>query len=398
MTIRILHVIPGLGHGGAEHQLLMNIEHLDSAKFESHVYNLHDRTILAPALEEAGAKVHSGVVSGRLAAPRRLWKLTRLVRELKPDLIHTSNVVGEMYGGLAGRMTGVPVVGTLTNTSDRAVRLADNPHLNSFKLNTVGFLRRQLVRRTHRRHIAISKHVGESAIKELGIRPDRISVIYRGIDSKQSEADSNDIAELRRELGLDDGAHVILTVGRLVPQKGQRYLVDAMPAVIEQYPGSVLLIVGIGFLEEKLKSQVSELGLEKHVRFLGRREDVPALMQLADTFVFPSLFEGLGVSLLEACDSGTAIVATNTGPIPEIIRHGETGLLVPPADHESLAAAILELMDDSELGARLAEAAANRVRREFTIDRAAGMLSDFYETTIGHSANGLHETGLSEAR
>ncbi len=399
MTYRILHVIPGLGHGGAEHQLLMNVERLEREKFENHICHLYPRTILAPALQEARATVHSGAASGPLGTPLRLWKLVRLIREIKPDLIHTSNVLGEMYGGIAGRLTGVPVVGTLTNTSDREVRLTDNPHLNSFKLRTVGYFRRQLVRRTHARHIAISNHVAESATSELGVDPERISVIYRGVDSDavqpaESGATSTGI---REELSLDSASPLILSVGRLVPQKGQRYLIEAMPAIRDRHPDAVLLLIGIGFLEEKLRNLADELDLQDSVRFLGRREDVPALLQAADIFVFPSLFEGLGVSLLEASGSGTPVIGTNTGPIPEIIRDGETGLLVPPADAEAIANAVSQLADDEDLRMRLGTAARDRVSKNFTIDQAVTMLEEFYETVIEGRSDSLQQPGLNEA-
>ena len=111
---RILHVVPGLGHGGAEHQLLMNIEKLDGSRFESHVVHLYPRTQLAPLIEAAGARVHSVASSGPFGTAQRIFKLARLIRRLDIDLVHTSNVDGELHGGIAGRMTGVPS-GTLTN-------------------------------------------------------------------------------------------------------------------------------------------------------------------------------------------------------------------------------------------------------------------------------------------
>ena len=390
--LRILHVVPGLGHGGAEHQLLMNIEKLDGSRFESHVVHLYPRTQLAPLIEAAGAPVHSVASSGPFGTAQRIMKLTRLIRRLDIDLVHTSNVDGELHGGIAGRMTGVPVVGTLTNIAGEQVRLVDNPYLNGRKLRWARRLRRFLLRRTHVRYIAISHYVAQSTIREVGLPPAAVEVIYRGMPDGGLGAAADHVDAVRRELGTERRYPVLLTVGRLVPQKGQRYLIEAMPDVLRAHPHAQLLIVGMGFLEQKLRAQVDALGLASSVRFLGRREDVPALMGAADIFVFPSLFEGLGVSLLEACASGLPCVVSDVGPLPEVIEEGVTGVLVPSQDPKSLADAISRLAFDRELMRRYGEAARARVRQTFQIDRSIAQLEELYEDVL-HQRTG--EVALS---
>ena len=379
---RILHVVPGLGHGGAEHQLLMNIEKLDGSRFENHVVHLYPRTQLAPLIEAAGARVHSVASSGPFGTGQRIFKLARLIRRLDIDLVHTSNVDGELHGGIAGRMTGVPVVGTLTNIAGEQVRLVDNPHLNARKLRWAQRLRRLLLRRTHDRYVAISHCVAQSTIREVGLPPAAVEVIYRGMPDGGLGVETDQVEAVRRELDTKHRYPVLLTVGRLVPQKGQRYLIEAMPDVLRAHPHAQLLIVGMGFLEQKLRAQVDALGLRSSVRFLGRREDVPALMGAADIFVFPSLFEGLGVSLLEACASGLPCVVSDVGPLPEVIEDGVTGVLVPSQDPKSLADAIIRLAFDRELMRRYGEAARARVRRTFQIDRSIAQLEGLYEDVL----------------
>jgi glycosyltransferase involved in cell wall biosynthesis len=379
---RILHVVPGLGHGGAEHQLLMNVEKLDGSRFESHVVHLYPRTQLAPLIEAAGARVHSVACSGPFGTAQRIFKLARLIRRLDVDLVHTSNVDGELHGGIAGRMTGVPVVGTLTNIAGEQIRLVDNPYLNGRKLRWARRLRRFLLRRTHDRYIAISHCVAQSTIRQVGLPPAAVEVIYRGMPEDGLGAEADHVEAVRRELDTEHRYPVLLTVGRLVPQKGQRYLIEAMPEVLRAHPRAQLLIVGMGFLEERLRAQVDALGLQSSVRFLGRREDVPALMGAADIFVFPSLFEGLGVSLLEACASGLPCVVSNVGPLPEVIEDGATGVLVPPQEPRCLADAIIRLACDRELMRRYGEAARARVRRTFQIDRSIAQLEELYERVL----------------
>lgn len=379
---RILHVVPGLGHGGAEHQLLMNIEKLDGRRFESHVVHLYPRTQLAPLIEAAGVRVHSAACSGPLGTARRIVKLARLISQLDIDLVHTSNVDGELHGGIAGRIMGVPVVGTLTNIAAEQVRLIDNPYLNGRKLRWAQRLRRFLLRRTHDRYIAISNCVAQSTIRAVGLPPAAVEVIYRGLPEDALAVGADQVEAVRRELDVGRHYPVLLTVGRLVPQKGQRYLIDAMPEILRAHPRAQLLIVGMGFLEPKLRAQVDALGLRSSVRFLGRREDVPALMSAADIFVFPSLFEGLGVSLLEACASGLPCVASNVGPLPEVIEDGVTGVLVPSQDPRSLAEAISRLGSDKDLMRRYGEAARARVRRTFQIDRSIAQLEALYDRVL----------------
>ncbi|MEX0762471.1 MAG: glycosyltransferase [Dehalococcoidia bacterium] len=390
MKRRVLHVIPGLGHGGAEHQLLLNVERLDRSRFESHVCHLYPRTLLAPAILEAGVPVHSAVVAGIFGFGRRIARLVHLMRSLNIDLVHTSNFDGELYGGIAGRLAGVPVVGTLTNTAYENVRLLDNPHLNSTKLFAVRQIRKQVNRRTHSRFVAISEFVKESTLRELEISPDLVKVIYRGLPRNGGPIGSPD-PDLVADLGLEDSYPVILNVGRLVPQKGQRYLIEAMPQVLERFPKARLLIVGTGFLEKDLKALSDRLGLGESVQFLGRREDVPHLLGVADMFVFPSLFEGLGVSLLEACAAGRACVVSNVGPLPEVVVDGETGLLAPSGDPAALAERVIALASDEALRERLGEAARERVRERFLIDRSIEQLEDLYDDV-------LHTPGVQAVR
>lgn len=380
--IRVLHIIPGLGHGGAEHQLLMNVQWLDRTRFDSHVCHLLPRTILQPEFEEAGATVHSISTTGFGSGARKLWKMIRLIRQIKPDVIHTSVFEADVIGGLAGRLTGTPVVGTSTNTAYEPVWLVDNAHLTPWKLRLVTRFRTFLYKRTHRRYIAISEHVKESVVREMGGRGDKFDIIYRGMKPDFAEIPEADIAAVREDLELDGRSPVILNVGRLMPQKGQRYLVDAMAQVVAKHPDALLLIAGVGNLEDKLRARVVELGIEKNVNFLGRRDDIPTLLKAVDIFAFTSLFEGLGVALLEACAAGKAVVASKTGPIPEVVEDGESGLLAPITDVDAIASSILKLADDPELRAKFGAAARAKIEEKFMINKSIKLLEEFYVKTL----------------
>lgn len=382
MPKRVLHVIPCLGHGGAEHQLALNVAGLDATRFESHVVHLSPPALLAPQIKAAGVPVHSAVSEGAFGGPARLRRLLGLVRSLEIDLIHTSNIEGEFYGAALSWLSRKPAIATLTNTSDDELQLIDNPHLNRLKLAIVRNGRRGALRLGHDHYVAISHHVKDSAVRRLGLAPDKISVIYRGIQLGGSPQMRPPKRSLHGELGLNDDALVVLTVGRLVPQKGQRYLIEAMPAVLRQNPRAVLLIAGVGFLDSSLKELATRLGVSNSVRFLGRRDDVPALLESADIFVFPSVYEGLGVSLIEAAAAGKACVATAVGPLPEVIEHGESGVLVSPQSSGELAQAITRLGQDADLRARLGCRAAETAQHKFAIGRAVGQLEQVYADVL----------------
>ncbi len=192
-----------------------------------------------------------------------------------------------------------------------------------------------------------------------------------------------DRVKIRREIGIPEGAHFVLTVGRLIEQKGHTYLLRAMPLVLKDKPDTYFAIAGIGGLEASLKQEAKELGIEHRVIFLGARKDVPDLMRSADIFVFPSVWEGQGMVLAEAFFSDLPIVASNVGGIPDVIKHEETGLLAEPRDVEGLARALVRALSDDALMARLAREA--RVRYgDRTIENSAAALARLFSQLLDH--------------
>ncbi len=383
--IKILHVIPGLEKDGAEYQMYLNVKHLDPERFESHVAHLFPRTELAGDLEAAGATIHSVVATGKLGFFKRIRMLVRLIKELDIDIVHGSNVMGELYGAIAGKIARRRVLATLTNISyaDADVWLQDNPYVNRRKLTIVNMWRKFVLRRLHDRYIAISKYVKDSAIRGFKLKSESIDTIYRGLPIDAVAVDEADNREFREQLLRDtfgdaDAFPLILNVGRLVAQKGQRYLIEAMPQLLEEFPKARLVIAGEGPLEQSLKELVEELGVADSVRFLGRRQDVRQLLGAADIFAFPSLFEGFGVALLEACFAGKPCVVTDRAPLSEIVIDGESGLLVEPGSSDSVADGLLRLCRDSQLREKVSAGARERAQAEFKIEVAVDRLSQVY--------------------
>jgi len=209
------------------------------------------------------------------------------------------------------------------------------------------------------------------------LSPDRSGVIRNGIEFPSLDGTFEREAK-KRQLGLPVEAPLIGTVGRLHPQKGQRYLLEALPPVLRRIPDLHVLLVGDGPTRGELEALTRRLGLHGRVHFLGFRQDVPELVALLDVFVLPSVWEGLPLSLLEALALARPVVATATDGILEVIEDGDCGLVVPTKDPEALARAIVRLLGDRDEARRMALRGQQKMYVEFGVDRMVRKTAEVY--------------------
>jgi glycosyltransferase involved in cell wall biosynthesis len=196
---------------------------------------------------------------------------------------------------------------------------------------------------------------------------------------------ARDRGALLHEIGLPADVLVLLNVARLSPQKGLHHAIDALPRIREAHPRAHLLSVGAQDHREWLESlrrRSEELGVAGHVHFLGPRRDIPDWLRACDVFVFPSLFEGLGLALIEAMAAGCVCVASAVGPVTEIVRDGVEGFLVPPGDDAALARAVLQAIDDVPRRRMLSASAKESATRRFDPKAAAHRLEAVYERVL----------------
>jgi L-malate glycosyltransferase len=224
-----------------------------------------------------------------------------------------------------------------------------------------------------------------NAIKAIlvqdGIPAGRIDVVHDGIDVDKIAR--RPAADLHAEYWLPHGVPVIVNVGALVPHKGQKHLIDAMPLVLREVPDAHLIIFGEGELRVALEKQIKQLNLAKKVLLPGFREDVLSLVKTADLFVMSSITEGLGSAVLDAMAMGQAVVGTTAGGIPEAVVPYQTGLLVEPGDPKELAGAIIALMKDPELRKTYGEAGRKRVADNFGVDHLVDGTLAVYKRVAG---------------
>ena len=381
--ITILHVLEDLGTGGSERQLVSLVVRSDRAQFRHEVCALMDGGPQAEILRAAGIPIHVlGFGSGEI------WpvavRLARLVRQVRPDVVHASLFRPGVVSRLVGRLTGRPVVTTLVNTTYEPEWFLDNPRLSVPKAR----LARALERMTMGMgawFIAVSESVKASAVRQLAVAPDRVTVIPRGIEFGTYGGEALDSSG-RAMLNLGNAFPVMLNVGRLVPQKGQRYAIQAMADIVSRYPKARLLVAGDGWLRPDLQQLIHSSGLSQHVTLLGDRSDVARLLRLADIFVFPSLFEGAANALLEAMAAGKPCVATRIPSIAEAARDGEAAVLVELRSPQALSAAILRLAGDREAAQALGESARGWVRNRHDYSNVVSQHESLY-MRLGARAN-----------
>lgn len=371
----VLHLIDSLGLGGAQQRLINDLKYLNGV-FDHRVYTLFPEN---EGFEEKLQQLKIPTFCLGLRSPTDLLLgVHRLAQVLRRDrtigLIHSQLFFADIVGRVAGWLCGCPVI----TTAQSAVYEPDSGLNSSW--------RRWLDQWTGRRvyhFVAVSEFVKQSLHSRLRIPLDKISVIPNSIDVQLVMPDSSRRKSMRKQLELREEGFVWVTVGRLNPQKGYRYLLEGMAQVLCRFPMTRLLIVGEGPDRTSLERLSQALGFNnKVVQFLGERKDVVALLDASDGFVFPSLSEGLPIALLEAMAMGKPCVASSIGPHEELIEHGGSGLLVSPQDPMSLAKAMCEIQGNAAWRKVLGERARKRAAERFNATSWARDLGRLYADLI----------------
>lgn len=380
-AVRVLYLIDGLSvAGGAERSLLELAPGLRDAGVDLSVAYFDERPeSAAPQLRGLGVPVHHVAASGRLA---RVRAVRRLLRVGGYHVLHTTLFEADVIGRLAAAQTPTKVVSSYVNTAYDLGR-DRSPSVPAWKLWLVqqadGLTARHLMDLAH----ANSRSVRASIVRHLRIPEDRVRVVLRSRSSDRvSGPEPVRATEVRRTLGLDPREPVLLTVGRNEVQKNQESLVRAMPAVLAEHPGAVLLVAGrSGGTTAAIESAVTSLRLADHVRLLGHRDDVPDLLRAADLFVLPTHFEGMPGSVIEAMAMQTPIVATDIGPVRELVDES-TAVLVARPDPPSLAAAVLAVLAEPDAAEARAERARQRYLDEFSGEQVLAGMVDLYRSVV----------------
>jgi glycosyltransferase involved in cell wall biosynthesis len=273
----------------------------------------------------------------------------------------------DLYGGLAARLAGVPAV--------VSTRHNDDPFRRGWAMRAVG----RVVGRNCDRVIAVSRHLAAFTRQIEGVAAHKIRSVYYGLTPVPPTGSR---AEIRRELALPADGPVVATVGRLTEQKGHAYLLRAWALVTAARPEARLVVVGDGPLRERLATLARALGVFDAVRFTGWRRDATEIVEAADAYAHPSLWEGFGLALLEAMAAGKPVVASRVSTIPEIVVDGETGWLVAPRDGPAMARSLLKLLNDPVGAHRMGQTGCRRVLTCFDAERMVRATEAVYEEIL----------------
>lgn len=379
--LRVLHVIPHFGGGGgAEISTREILLHTEGPALRNAMAVLQPGGTGIPVLRDAGIPVYEPDAAGT-SHYAQIRHVRRAIADFHPDLVTTVVFDADFAGRLAAISAGLPVLTSLVNTTDPDAVMRDTRQ-KRWKLAAVRAVDIVLSRVATTTFHAITDAVADDASRRLHIARSRIAVVPRGRSlDRIGTRDRERGAALRRELGIAAEALVLLSVGREEPQKGQVYLLDALARLRRDRDVHLVIAGRPGRASVLLDAGSARLGVGAAVHRLGFRDDIGVLHGAADVFVFPSNYEGLGGSVLEAMALGTPIVATEIPALSEVLAGGSCGLLVPPADPGALASAVLTTVSDPAATSRRVEAAGHRFHSVYTIESCAAAMAELYQQT-----------------
>jgi glycosyltransferase involved in cell wall biosynthesis len=361
--VKILHVIETPGPGGAE-KALVDIAHGISGEFSCIGLEMCRDSWTGRELRKRGIEVLTLPLARAFdfTWPRRF---ARLLRELGVDCVHAHEFTGNCYGTAGALLARVPIVCTTHGKNYWPEKLYRR-------------LAYRWVARRANAFVFVSDDLARFAAQVLGTSAGRFHIVKNGVDTRTYRRDSHARERIRGELRLLPEQQLIVAVGSLYPVKGHAVLLEAFARVRSRDGSAQLVIVGDGPLRTELEQRIRELGIEDSARILGRRADVPDVLNAADLFVMSSLSEGLPLALLEAMAVGLPVISTAVGGIPEVVIPDRTGWLVRPADVEDLATKIRYVLEDPQQRRAVGEAGLARCVSEYSLEKTVTEFTRIY--------------------
>ncbi len=370
--MRVAHLIKVTRISGAERHLLVLLSALRQRGVDAHLLILIENG--KPMDDMASEAKERGIPLRRLTIQRDydltlLLKIRRALREIKPDLVHSHLIHADLYGLFAAKLAGVGAVISSRHNDDQ------------FRFHPIWQRLSPLLWRLTKGGIAISGSIKDFMIEVEGAPSDKIAVVHYGLEHKWLADEELRAARqnLRRELRLEPDALLLGLVCRIVEQKGIAYALRAFQQIRQRFPTARLIIAGDGDLRAQLEALARELGIDEYVHWLGWHSDALKLIGAFDVLLMPSLWEGFGLVLLEAMSRRVPVIASRVSAIPEVVVHGETGLLVEARDVDALANAMTRLLEDHALRQHMGLLGAARLEERFSVERMASATLAVYE-------------------
>ena len=374
--MRVLHLIDGLGTGGAERSLAQLLPLLKKEDVDSSVRYLHERTEGVADLIRSEVSDVKALPGGRLV--QKYLSLRNELRARAPDLVHSTLFASNVTARLANRGR-IPLLNSLVSILYEGPRTRA-PGIHPIKLGSVRLLDASTARKWVSHFHANSESVKRASIRALGIREEQITVIPRGRDPALLIHRNPDTrSEVCAELGLDPHRPIVLCAGRHEYAKGHNFLLSAIRLLHDSGHDCQAVMGGRdGATTDLLHREVERLRLQGSIHFLGHRNDINRLMAGADVLALPSLWEGLPGVVIEAMGSNLPVVAFDLESVRETVEHDVSAFLVPPESAEALAHGIGHLLEDPETADRLARHAQETFKQRFTSELVAQQMVALY--------------------
>lgn len=365
----ILYLITGLNLGGAEVVLNNLVSRINKDRFGIVVVSIRPGGVVKEEIEKQGIKVLE--LGGWFKYnPRIILKFIYILLKERPDILHAHLFHANLLSRILGRICGVPVIistfhglSSIKGVRENLLKITSNfPNLN----------------------IVVSKMLRNELIKRGLSTPSKTRVIHNGVDIERFNT-SKRKGEFRKELKIPQNITVLISVGRLIKEKGYNYLIEAIHYLKsrQRSNGVVLFIIGEGKERKKIEAKIKKLGLSKSVFLLGEKKDISSYLHAADIFIASSLHEGFSLATLEAACTGLPIVSTKTGVIPEVFRDNRTGFLVNAGDSRALAEKIEYVLSlPKEERRKIAEGARKIVEEKFSIKKMVKNYEFLYQELL----------------
>ena len=381
MKQRVLFVVDSLGLSGKTRALTNLALGLERERYDSFVVTFAPpEGMLAKQLRAGGVPVEHVACDDGLS-PSLLGRMLKLVRDVRPAIVHCFNPRPMLYGGLAAAASAVPAIGTLSAFAcmgdDRSYSFLPQPLHTRSRRNRI---RNRVLGWLMKRVAAVSARAGHAFCDSNAIPRSKLRVIAYGVDVEERVA-ATEVARIRAEIGVSDDEILVGSVGRLVEQKDYPTQLRAL-ALAARHSPLRMMVAGGGPLARELQDLAHRLRIGDRVHWMGERPDVPAVLRCSDAFVIASKFEPFGVSVLEAMAAGLPIVATDVNELSEILDRGRAGMLVPAERPEALAEALEALAGNPALRERLGSHARNVARTRYSLDAAVSAYQNLYQEVV----------------
>lgn len=362
--VNILHVIATLDIGGAEKQLVELVKRTDKKKFNPVVCCLTRGGALEEELKKT--KIEYLVLGKKFKLDfSATFKLIPILKQKNIHILHTWMFTSNFFGRIAGLFAHTPIM------------IASERGFDRWK-NRFHLLIDWAFSHFTDKIICVSEGVKNFYNKQGGVPLYKLITIYNGIDTNSPLVNEYK----KKTLNLEKDSIVITNIGHLISYKGLKYLLHATSEIIKNFPKARLLIAGEGPQKNELEKLAKKLNISDYVIFLGLRRDIKEILSITDIFVLPSLVEGLPNAIMEAMFGGKPVVATNIPGNDELVVNGETGVLVPAKNINSLASAIINLLKNPQKAKDMGLKGREKVETLFPIDKTIKKTEELYESLI----------------